>query len=489
MPTEAEIANVSHVINELTAGDRAAMKAGRKKPSQVAETLLGYVKDAESEAAKFVLMRDAFGLYLDDGAIDKAIGVVKRMEKSVRDFKGEVFHEKIGLAFAAKGQWKSALIGLRKCGGKMAEIVEWEKSYPETGVTELTTASVGDFWWNKAEEHVSSPKVAAALRVHAAQWLKEAIKNGSVRGLEKTLAEKRIAAAEKVSGSVSPDVKRRREKDLYMVVDLTKTGSRAVTYLDEAPKGGWSDEFRTNKIVLRRIAPGSFEYMPGRSFKISKPFYIGIFEVTQAQYEMIMKANPSEFKGGMRPVEKVSYIDIRGGRNGLNWPQNGKVDNDSYLGKMRKQFGLEFDLPTAVQWEYACRAETTGNLNVDGAEMVKLGKCRDNGGETDHHVKVGSFQPNAWGLYDMLGNVWEWCVDRGPAGKGAMDWTVDAKETETDPKGPAVGESRIRRGGGWGRDSRSYRSSLRDRYDAGSNWRFNGFRLACPSSRSAKTAR
>ncbi len=281
----------------------------------------------------------------------------------------------------------------------------------------------------------------------------------------------------------TPDVtkKEQREKGLYMIVDLSKTGKRAITYLDEAPKGGWSDDFKTKKIALRKIAPGSFEYRPGKSFKITKPFYIGVFEVTQKQYEMTMKANPSEFKGDMRPVERVSYSDIRGSKKGLNWPKDDKVDGDSYIGKLRNRMGLGFDLPTEVQWEYACRAGTKGDFNVGSVKMVKLGKCKDNGGQSDHHVEVGSFLPNAWGLYDMHGNVWEWCIDRGPEGSGPMGWTEDAKDTDTDPKGPAVGVSRIHRGGSWGSDAHGCRSSQRDRNNAGSRWSINGFRLACPA--------
>ncbi len=277
--------------------------------------------------------------------------------------------------------------------------------------------------------------------------------------------------------------KEQKEKGLYMIVDLTKTGKRAVTYLDEAPKGGWCDEFKTKKIALRKIAPGSFEYLPGKSFKITKPFYIGIFEVTQKQYEMVMKENPSEFKGDMRPVEKVSYSNIRGGGKGLNWPKDNEVDDDSYLGKLRKRIRLDFDLPTEVQWEYACRAGTKGNFNVDGVEVVKLGKCKDNGGQKDKHVKVGSFLPNAWGLYDMHGNVWEWCLDRGPDGYVWMSRTADAKETDTDPKGPAVGSSRLHRGGGWYDSSFAFgcRSGRRPCIPAGVGNSLIGFRLVCPA--------
>ena len=281
--------------------------------------------------------------------------------------------------------------------------------------------------------------------------------------------------------------RQREEKDkqgLYMIVDLTKNGKKAISYLDEAPKNGWSDEYRTKKIALRRIEPGSFEYMPGKSFKITKPFYIGVFEITQKQYEMMMKKNPSapEFKGDMRPVEQVTYIDIRGRDKGLNWPKDNKVDNDSYLGKLRKRIGLEFDLPTEVQWEYACRAGTKGDFNVDGVEMVKLGKCHVQGGAD---VKVGSFMPNAWGLYDMHGNVWERCLDRGTDESDGcfrfFGWNSEPKESETDPRGPAVGTSRIVRGGGWCQPPSLCGSSARCRVGVGNRGGDVGFRLACPA--------
>ena len=280
--------------------------------------------------------------------------------------------------------------------------------------------------------------------------------------------------------------KEQREKGLYMIVDLSKTGKRAITYLDEAPKGGWSDDYKKTKIVLRKIAPGSFEYQRGKFFKITKPFYIGVFEITQNQYKKTMNVNPSEFteKGQMNPVEKVSYIDIRGKDKGQGWPKDGAVDDKSYLGRLRKKFGIDFDLPTEVQWEYACRAGTKGDFNVDGVEMVKLGKCRDNGGQKDNHVKVGSFMPNAWGLYDMHGNVWEWCADQSKNASGGFaffNWNSEPKETETDPKGPMVGLSRILRGGSWVHGPGNCCSSLRCRVDPGCHGSDVGFRLACPA--------
>ena len=282
--------------------------------------------------------------------------------------------------------------------------------------------------------------------------------------------------------------KEQKENRLYMVVDLTKSGKMAGSYLDEVPKDGWSDDYRKTKMVLRKIAPGSFEYQRGKSFKITKPFYIGVFEVTQYQYEKVMghKNNRSKFKGNMRPVGNVSYIDIRGPNKGQGWPKDGAVDGKSYLDKLRKKIGMDFDLPTEVQWEYACRAGTMGDITIDKVEMDKLGKYEGNGGQSDYHVKVGSYMPNAWGLYDMYGNVWELCLDRGK-GTGQngwiwFDWT-ESKETDKDPRGPAEGKTRILRGGSWADKIKSCIPPHRGCLRADECHNGVGFRLACPAGK------
>ena len=147
--------------------------------------------------------------------------------------------------------------------------------------------------------------------------------------------------------------------------------------------------------------------------------------------------------------------------------------------------GRKFDLPTEVQWEYACRAGTKGDFNVNGVEMVKLGKFAGNDGRRDHHVKVGSFLPNAWGIYDMHGNVWEWCMDRGTNGESGtfyfFGWGPEPKETETNPKGPTVGSSRIFRGGSTSHPAGRCRSSSRARFDDPGYRGDVGIRLVCPA--------
>ena len=295
---------------------------------------------------------------------------------------------------------------------------------------------------------------------------------------------------------------------LYYVIDLsggTSAKAYPVVAFDAEPEGGWTDEYKTTKLVLRRVEAGAFTMgNPVDGFKsssvdetqhavtLTKPYYIGVFEVTQRQWELVMGTRPSCYQGEARPVEQVSWNMIRGDSDQYNWPSEKAVDGNSFVGKLRLKTGLMADLPTEAEWEYACRAGTTTHLNsgrdltdrsVD-ENMNELGRYQGNveipeasqvgdgrGGYRENHTTVGSYKANAWGLYDMHGNVVEWC----------LDWRDDYPTSPVmDPVGPTFGSVRVLRGGGYTYNARGCRSAARNgHYDPSFKFETIGFRLAC----------
>ena len=266
----------------------------------------------------------------------------------------------------------------------------------------------------------------------------------------------------------------------YLVIDLsggTSATSYPVTTLAAPPEGGWTDEYKMTKLVLRWIESGSYKMNGSYDVTISQPFYMGVFEVTQKQYQLVTGSNPAYDKGDARPVEQVSWNTIRGDSSTHNWPSVTTVDANSFMGKIRTKTGLTLDLPTEAQWEYACRAGTTSDYNNGGstaADLALLGRYSSNkydgrGGYSEH-TKVGSYTPNAWGLYDMHGNAKEWC----------LDW-YGSRSSSTDPVGPTSGSYRVLRGGSWYMRADFCTSSYRySSYPSLTGNRY-GFRLACPA--------
>jgi formylglycine-generating enzyme required for sulfatase activity len=186
---------------------------------------------------------------------------------------------------------------------------------------------------------------------------------------------------------------------------------------------------------------------------IRMPFYLGKYEVTQAQWEAVMGHNPSRFTGDpQRPVEKVSWEDVQEFIRLLN-----------VAAKSPK-----FRLPTEAEWEYAARAGTTTAYSF-GDDEKQLGEYAwydKNSGSTTH--PVGRLKPNAWGLYDMYGNVWEW----------VQDWYVTyTAASAVDPTGPASGSLRVDRGGSWFHGAGDCRSAARGNGRPGGRAGLLGFRL------------
>ncbi len=278
---------------------------------------------------------------------------------------------------------------------------------------------------------------------------------------------------------VTPSLSTRRPDDpLYMIVDLTTTEnpvsflsrrdilsgahgtyettpawiqSGSTPALDDCLiwTGVTNDVYRTTKLVLRKIPADNTENLTD--------YWMAVFELTQEQYGRVMGSafTSGNYPGEQRPVE-CKYSTIRGSVEGAKWPEGDDVDSDSLMGILQHRAKLPFDLPTNAQWEYASRAGTTTDLysgkNVSDVNVAELARYANNqsagtGGYTSNTTTVGSYKSNAWGLFDMYGNVWEWTRDlhsTGPnrivRGGGCISGSssccsASSKSTSNNPSG------------------------------------------------------
>ena len=185
---------------------------------------------------------------------------------------------------------------------------------------------------------------------------------------------------------------------------------------------------------------------------LTKPFYIGKYEVTQEQWQAVMGDNPSRTKVSRLPITNVSWNDIQ-----------------DFIKKLNAKTSDGYRLPTEAEWEYACRAGTTTAYSF--GDSITRSDVNYDAAQAQGSIKVvGSYKPNAFGLFDMHGNVWEWC----------KDFKVDYPEAAvTDPQGQATGDRCVLRGGSFNNEKSSVRSS--NRYFDSQTYRGNkpfGFRLA-----------
>lgn len=203
---------------------------------------------------------------------------------------------------------------------------------------------------------------------------------------------------------------------------------------------------------------GHSDEKPPHRVRISQPFYLGVTPVTQAQWEKVMGSNPSHFKGdSQRPVESVSWDDVQKFITTL------KAHEPSFT----------YRLPSEAEWEYAARAGSTANYcyGDDEARLGEYAWYKDNSGGTTHPVAL--LKPNAWSIYDVHGNAWEWVYDWYANYSIA---TADATAV-VDPFGSESGANRVLRGGGWASYAGNCRSAYRDYGDPGGATRGRGFRL------------
>ena len=284
-------------------------------------------------------------------------------------------------------------------------------------------------------------------------------------------------------------------------------------YASEAavPGGVTSDVWKTTHLLMRKMPAERATFRMGsagdeygtvslynsnyaneRSHLVTftSDYYIGVYPVTQKQYALFNGSNPSQYSSkatypdaDKHPVEKVKWNDLRG--SSVDWPANGHtVGAGSALAKLRNLTGVEFDLPTDAQWEFACRAGTSsplynGELTSDNIRAI--GWCAGNSSSTQ---PVGLKQQNGFGLYDMVGNVYEWCLDW----LGTMP-----TDAVVDPEGPAnssgsVSGKKVLRGGSHLVNDSSvdymwrFRSASRYNYNAPDTCSHQtGCRLAAPA--------
>lgn len=300
----------------------------------------------------------------------------------------------------------------------------------------------------------------------------------------------------------------------YMAVSLTVTNAvNYYTCAENVPFGVTHEMYKTEYLLLRKIPAANVQWRMGSPttengrtaasetphlVTLDEDYYIGVYPVTQRQYELMMSKRPSNFKldadYATRPVENVSYDMLRGkATDGYDWPNNGHaVLSTGFIGKLRAHAGIVgFDLPTDAQWEFACRAGC-GSALYNGKELEDtttstnlnpLGRYRYNGGwgptgatypgttctADMGTAKVGSYEPNAWGIYDMLGNVWEWC----------LDWYQESPLGFDVATGPSTGTARVWRGGSFNGASSPCRAAYRAGPTPNSANLQLGFRLAC----------
>ena len=309
----------------------------------------------------------------------------------------------------------------------------------------------------------------------------------------------------------------------YMVVDISATAATTPKHyypdVDFLPGGLFSNTlYRTSSVLMRKIpAKGVTWTMGGESstnyVTLDDNYYMGVFEVTQAQWRMIAGTNcPAYFTNSgyaaLRPQESVRINNIRfngvdgsGGGAAYCFPSNAAPT--SYIGYLRSRTGVMFNLPSDAQWEYACRARVgeghwnNGAVDTGGAAYTNMpGRCQTTGGNASTpdadclpdmggSPVVGSYAPNAWGLYDMHGGVWEICLDWYEADADIAKYAGAVNINPTNHlqtlSGETATQGRVGRGGGWGSQHGMCHSRTRYYFTGGTANPAIGFRLWCPA--------
>lgn len=292
----------------------------------------------------------------------------------------------------------------------------------------------------------------------------------------------------------------------YMIVDLSPSAApNSQEYYPGADfiPGGLltKDDYRTTRLVMKKVMAKDVKWTMGSITEeknkwthyvtLDHNYYIGVFEITQAQWKLLAGTDPSNYKGSYRPVEKVSYVSIRNAKAtdntwaGGNWPD--APYEGSFLDLLRDRTGLDFDLPSDAEWEFACRAGHGEGYWGNGEPESKGELCPGrynyqaslDGGGT---AVAGHYEPNSWGIYDMHGNVWEWCLDWWVDGESISNnnGAVNVSDTDkTKSRGGTTGTQRMLRGGSAGGQAAEAYSAMRWGHNTTLQYEWTGFRVAC----------
>jgi serine/threonine protein kinase/formylglycine-generating enzyme required for sulfatase activity len=310
-----------------------------------------------------------------------------------------------------QGDWEQGLSHLAKGSDGPWRDLAAKSQKPTNDPAALT--AIGDAWFSAAEK--AKGKEKADMRAGAAHWYSQA--EPGLTGLAKTKVMKRL-------GEIGlSDVPKQSQG---------VKGKTEPENIELAVAPNLSIKFRL--IPAGKFMMGSLPSEAGRvdgedqhEVSISKPFYMAITETTQAQWLAVMGDNPSHFSGDLnRPLENITWDQAN---------QFGAILSQSPLGR-----AFHFRLPTEAEWERACRAgsKTRFCFGDDAATLAQYGWYKDNAAETNH--PVAQLKPNEWGLYDMHGNVGEWCADW-------FDANYYLKSSPADPTGPSSGVDHVNRGG------------------------------------------
>lgn len=300
----------------------------------------------------------------------------------------------------------------------------------------------------------------------------------------------------------------------YMALNLLNWSVRYYTSTNALPGGLDDIAYKTDVLLLRRIPAGGQTFTegsptsPAESYRVAaqetprevtftSDYYIGVFEFTYAQFARIgwkfkwsdhgaVNYSSRSENGDICPINSISFNYMRGSTNGNQWPDVDSVDGDSVLGYLRSKSGIDFDLPTDAQWEFACRAGTAGpHYNSIGTRVSwdiagQIGWLYyPEANRRTAPQEVGQKTPNAYGLYDMLGNVWELVRGRPYAG-------TKPDAAVTNPKGPLIADGESgkvrRRGAAYSTNDPTYiRSASTHSIGQGNSDTVTGFRVMCPA--------